>query len=440
MFFCTKRLKADYPAPLNPYCGNDAYGYSGVKNYGHFQPCTSAVKAKDILYYNKPPSDRGPLLSEWANCSAVIPPDTLVLPAVQINGDDFFSQTAVSRDYARTNWQPYQWSDYYQKNFKQGPECVQAMRLYWCMDALGVADPRGDFNTYGLIPCPSVCEYVFRSCNAYNKSAKYMQDYFSGCFTPGDNPYSKWFDNPNGPPRACFTENLTVTLPNCTSQLGYECLNGGKWHSECLGCICPPGFGGYNCGRCSISGRSFPGSYTRTLSKDQSPTALANSACKSMGFDSQCTEYTDFGNYILPDNAQHPPVYECGVSLENKYPLSVMAGGYVTISIDVREKDLKFNEGSLYFYISTTNTAWTQGYASNRDVLCNATNCTQASSRECKANGVPVHGDDTKGDSCFHCVYAGCNCVSNSVTNALQGNRAKCGVRFSINLLITPNP
>ena len=90
----------------------------------------------------------------------------------------------------------------------------------------------------------------------------------------------------NGPPRACFTENLTVMLPNCTSQLGYECLNGGKWHPECLGCICPPGFGGYNCGRCSISGRSFPGSYTRTLSKDQSPTALANSACKSMGFDS----------------------------------------------------------------------------------------------------------------------------------------------------------
>ena len=36
--------------------------------------------------------------------------------AVQINGDDFFSQTAFSRDYARTNWQPYQWSDYYQKN------------------------------------------------------------------------------------------------------------------------------------------------------------------------------------------------------------------------------------------------------------------------------------------------------------------------------------
>ena len=78
----------------------------------------------------------------------------------------FFSQTAFARDYARTNWQPYQWSDYYQKNFKQGPECVQAMRLYWCMDALGVADPRGDFNTYGLIPCPSVCEYVFRSCTS----------------------------------------------------------------------------------------------------------------------------------------------------------------------------------------------------------------------------------------------------------------------------------
>ena len=148
---------------------NDAYGYSGVKNYGHFQPCTSAVKAKDILYYNKPPSDQGPSLSEWANCSALIPPDTLVLPAVQINGDDFFRKQQFSRDYARTNWQPYQWSDYYQKNFKQGPECVQAMRLYWCMDALGVADPKGDFNTYGLIPCPSVCEYVFRSCNAYNK-------------------------------------------------------------------------------------------------------------------------------------------------------------------------------------------------------------------------------------------------------------------------------
>ena len=98
LFFCTKRLKADYPAPLNPYCGkNDAYGYSGVKNYGHFQPCTSAVKAKDILYYNKPPANRGPLLSEWANCSALIPPDTLVLPAVQINGRRFFFQTAVSQ-------------------------------------------------------------------------------------------------------------------------------------------------------------------------------------------------------------------------------------------------------------------------------------------------------------------------------------------------------
>ena len=89
--------------------------------------------------------------------------------------------------------------------------------------------------------------------------------------------------------------------------------------------------------RCSISEDHFRFIYEGPF-KDQSPTALANSACKSMGFDSQCTEHTDFGNYILPDNAQYPPVYECGVSLENKYPLSVAAGGYVTISIDVRKR------------------------------------------------------------------------------------------------------
>ena len=51
-----------------------------------------------------------------------------------------------------------------------------------------------------------------------------MADCFSGCFTPTSNPQPAWFDNPNGLAR-CFTENLTITLPNCTRELGYECLN-----------------------------------------------------------------------------------------------------------------------------------------------------------------------------------------------------------------------
>ena len=56
------------------------------------------------------------------------------------------------------------------------------------------------------------------------------------------------------------------------------------------------------------------------------------------------------------------------------------------------------------------------GYDSNRRVSV-STNCTQASAKECQAHGVPVDGDDTTGDSCFHCLYAGCQCVPNAIAN-----------------------
>ena len=408
-----------YTSVLQPLCGKtDALNYKGQKDYGHFQPCTDElIMAKDVKYYATAPPDR-PGEANWANCSEVIPPETLVLPSVDMSGT-LFDQQTVNRDYARTAWQPYQWSDYYAKNKDQGPKCIKAMKLYWCLAAFGLADnsEERNYNKYGIIPCRSLCEHVFSACNAYNKTTKYGGDCFSGCFTPTSNPQRAWFDNPNGLARGCFTENLTITLPNCTRELGYECLNGGEWHPECLGCVCPPGFGGFNCGRCSTTGRSFPNSYVKKLKNTESPTALANGACKAMGFNSQCSEYKEFGSFVLPDKQKNVSTYECGVSLENKYPLSVMAGGYVAININIRQKDITPKTGNLYFYISTLQYAWQVGYDSNRQVSCNATNCTQASAKECQAHGVPVDGDDTTGDSCFHCLYAGCQCVPNAIAN-----------------------
>eukprot|EP00943_MAST-04B_sp_MAST-4B-sp1_P003347 g3347.t1 len=361
---------------MQPPCGkNDAMTYQGKKEFGHYQACTDQlIMAKDVKYYSSPPP--GTSIADWANCSEVIPPETLVLPAKYMTGNKF-TQKMIDRNFARTEWQMYQWPDYYKLNKNQGKKCQLAMKKYWCLQAMGLADTTNQkkFNKYALIPCRSFCHYLFASCNAYDINSTYGQDYFSGCFTPSSNPQAEWFDNPNGSPRGCFTENLTVNLPNCTSELGYECLNGGTWHAECLGCICPPGFGGYNCGRCSTSGRSFPGSYTKSLTSSQSPTALANGACKAMGYNSQCSEYTEIGNFIMGNNTKTIPMYECGVSLQNKFPLSAVAGGYISI---------------------------------------------KAKTSECKANGVPVDGDDTGGDSCFHCLYAGCDCIPNSIANEVQ--------------------
>ncbi len=422
LFVCNVvKLAKPYHANMQPPCGkNDANTYQGEKEFGHYQACTDQlIMAKDVKYYSSPPP--GTSIADWANCSEVIPPETLVLPAKFMTGTKF-TQKMVYRDFARTEWQMYQWPDYYKLNKNQGKKCQRAMKQYWCFNAMGLADNTNQkkFNKYALIPCRSFCHYLFESCNAYDINSTYGQDYFSGCFTPTSNPQAEWFDNPNGSPRGCFTKNLTVNLPNCTSELGYECLNGGTWHAECLGCICPPGFGGYNCGRCSTSGRSFPGSYTKKLTSSQSPTELANGACKAMGYNSQCSEYTEFGNFITGKNTKTIPMYECGVSLENKFPLSAVAGGYISIKVDVRKNSKKYKNGSLFFYISTLYTPWQVGFASNRQIFCDATNCSQAKTSECKANGVPVHGDDTSGDSCFHCLYAGCDCIPNSIANEFQ--------------------
>ena len=89
--FCTKRLKADYPAPLNPYCGKNMHtAIQALKTMATFNPAQVQSRLRISFITTNHLPDRDHTLSEWANCSGVIPPDTLVLPAVQINGDDFF--------------------------------------------------------------------------------------------------------------------------------------------------------------------------------------------------------------------------------------------------------------------------------------------------------------------------------------------------------------
>jgi ABC-type multidrug transport system ATPase subunit len=294
------------------------------------------------------------------------------------------------------------------------------MTLHWCLSASGIQDPN-DPNNYGVYSCRSLCEHVWDKCGANKPNSTYQWDKFSGCLTPSRiEPYDTWFP-PGGTMRACFDENLKIRRADCANVTGYQCLNGGRWQAVCMGCICPPGYGGYNCGRCSSTGASIPGAAPRTDGSTLAErTALATKACADMCNTSistaTCMEYKTFGNLLLPNNATVVPVFECPMSLKKTlFPSSALAGGYVTMTLDMREKDAKSATGSLNFSIYSPQAVWNVGFENQRQVECRGEQCRQVSAEKC--NQVQSKVKVQKGDSCFKCVYAGCQCTPNAVAN-----------------------
>ena len=435
----TERVYAKNTNPgwvaIDPPCAaNDALDYLGQKTFGHYRLCTERALAKEVPYFYAPPPGTSADLPNWVNCSKFIPADMLVAHPSQImdSSGSPFKMTANDRDWAlskATESQRQTFKSYWNLNRGRGPACDRAMQKHWCLYAMGVAD-KNDQNKYGIYSCRSHCEHLWEVCDAYGANSTYDDDGFSGCLTPTvmkESGMDAWYVEGH-PVQACYNDNFTITMPDCEKTLGFKCLNGGTWHGQCMGCMCPPGFGGYNCGRCSTTGRSIPSAYYSPIpgNKTGDMKVRANQACVSITAGSgassaTCLEYTTYGNSLVPNDAVAAPVYECELSLETKYPDSMLAGGYLTMQMDIRERDLRAKQGTLSFAMFVPLEVWEVGYESYKVVQCNGTNCTQAPWSECQKNGVPVE----EGSSCYVCEYAGCGCFPNGVTNEDQAPGVK---------------
>ena len=229
-------------------CGGEAKDDHGELK-GYAIPCNGVSRAETFPYFYQPNPSFYP--DDWVNCSQYIDKDTMIPSPAYTYAPSLFAPKVYPTNWAasgeQNGFQQTAWMDYYNANKHIGERCVNAMRKHWCLNRMGIADSK-NYNNYAVYSCKSLCDYVFEECNA--ATSGYTNSKFDGCGLPSTGPQAeqkKFFQDI--PMRGCFTENATVKTPDCSLTLGYECLNGGTWQGECMGCTCPPGFGGYNCGR-----------------------------------------------------------------------------------------------------------------------------------------------------------------------------------------------
>ena len=297
-------------------CGGSSIDDQGQK-LSYALTCLENRRAEEVPYFYQPDPSFYP--NDWVNCSKYIDKDMRIpSPNFVYDNSNIFSPSIYPANWAASrlsnSFQHDAWVSYYNSNKHIGKKCIDAMKKHWCLNLLGVADPE-DPNKYAVYSCKSLCDYVFDQCDAHNND--YTNSKFDGCGTAKYGPdrrQTQFFKDI--PIRACFTENSTIKMPDCSETLGFECLNGGTWHAECLGCICQPGFGGYNCGRCSTTGRSFPGTTNTKYPTQFSRSQWANNACSKLGksfngTNNVCHEYNTFGTEVLPNDLNLVPTFEC---------------------------------------------------------------------------------------------------------------------------------
>jgi hypothetical protein len=220
----------------------------------------------------------GDELANWINCSEVLGPEWKVVtnagwPTTNSAGAaithhmDWCSDLWWNRGFNGFSYKKWLTSNPTLVNNKK---CHNIVKKALCTFNVAPHDISGLPNRYaytsdvdfGSSACKSVCTDLWEACDLYNetKAASYTHLAGLGCFTP----QTKKRDIPNFPGPAngkisCWHLNGTIELPtNCSSYMGFECKNGGVWHPSCTGCLCKPGFGGADCGRCSSKREMWP--------------------------------------------------------------------------------------------------------------------------------------------------------------------------------------
>jgi ABC-type multidrug transport system ATPase subunit len=247
----------------------------------------------------------------WVNCSALLGPKfKVVRNASFMDLDVAMKETTIPLDYCSMEY--YVWEGHCNNCYKSWPgcscrtdadctklnpkygtcdyrgpyknwlrdnpelaqidECHDIIKHFNCRTNVAPYDVDGKANHYahrshsrmGSSACRSVCEELWDKCLLWNRSLPTTKKYTSmeglNCGTPysnriNDQRYPKSGHGLTG----CWHINGSISLPNCTSFMPFDCIkeNSVGWHPGCEGCICKPGWGGLDCGRCSTQDRMW---------------------------------------------------------------------------------------------------------------------------------------------------------------------------------------
>ena len=278
--------------------------------------------------------------------------------------------------------------------------------------------------------------------------------------------------------------------------MGFECKNGGEWHPECTGCLCKPGFGGSDCGRCSSKIEMWPHVNRSANDYDNenintSGTTFAAAACAIMsGIDpnagpigngpmvdlnqSQCTEievlrplpiqtanttntntttkHNNHTNLHLNVSSVPEQIFDCSFDPGDGL-LSSYVGAYAKIKYGVVASDQCFDGSqswaatdcdvsgnmSLDIYKATNlspQVAKYKDHYSPHGIHCDLTECEQGEYDECVNNKVPKDFLEP----CLKCKRISCVCPEHSMASDqhLFGDSSGCALTTFIPSLLPP--
>ena len=214
--------------------------------------------------------------------------------------------------------------------------CLRVAQRALCRSLVG--QHSGTPNVYATIQdsgCTDSCTELWDACDLHDpERAKKYQPLHMKCYTPNSTKRSTMrYPADNGPSTSgCWHPDGTVQLPDCELINGFACKNGGKWHPECAGCLCPEGFSGSDCSRCGSENEMWPSVYRKepNTSVYRPNISAADAACVEILHGSQsrqnaslyngsCTEFSGFR--LSRESATAPMLYDMPLIMSKESPL-----------------------------------------------------------------------------------------------------------------------
>ena len=165
------------------------------------------------------------------------------------------------------------WLNHQDPVFLSMDRCTNMIERWLCLTNVAPFDIDGRANhyalrshvVYGPSHCRSFCEELWDACELHNKTNadRFRDPLRLLCKTPSEKNeldpvrFGTSSDDSKPEAAACFHNNGSVSLPKC-SFMPFQCKNGGVFGPTCEGCLCPPGFGGADCSRCSSDEEMWP--------------------------------------------------------------------------------------------------------------------------------------------------------------------------------------
>ena len=279
---------------------------------GQCSPNWAHGSSYDCWDYPSPSITDPAELDAWINCSAILPDNWKFVQNASAQWGDAYGHITVHKmDFCDDYWYAHGVAQFSYKNWlaknptlAANPKCHNIVKKAMCTHQVAPYDINGKPNhyawtgsvDYGSSMCRSVCDEFWDACGLHDDAVADAYVPLSGfsCFTPKttlawikkDASIPRW-PSPLRGKAACSHLNGTIQMPNCSSFMNFECKNGGIWHPECTGCLCKPGFGGADCGRCSSKVEMWPhvnrasGDYDNS-NVNRSGTTFAAAACAVM--------------------------------------------------------------------------------------------------------------------------------------------------------------